>query len=190
MILERPESPDIGIARLKLLAATRVQGCKRTFSVAQAGQAKPALPPVWRDLYQVHGNKKSVPALKCGACGERASRTPALRKSWSVCRRRFVAMRRAKSARPARRRAARTMERALPNTAISIIGTAPTSRDRLARARGGGYPGSVEENMTLCVEAYIGELGSRHGIKLEQQVWITADGAVPLNRYPFEEALL
>ena len=50
----------------------------------------------------------------------------------------------------------------------------------------GGYPGVVEENMTLCVESYIGSERSGEGIKLEEQVLITADGARLMTSYPFE----
>ncbi|MBI3707538.1 MAG: aminopeptidase P family protein [Proteobacteria bacterium] len=73
---------------------------------------------------------------------------------------------------------------------VGLCNEYPLIRNRLARSRGAGYPGVVRENMTLCVEAYVGERGGRHGIKLEQQVWVTASGAVPLTTYPFEEALL
>lgn len=53
-----------------------------------------------------------------------------------------------------------------------------------------GYDGIVEENMTMCVEAYIGADGGREGIKLEQQVLITADGTEPLSTYPLEPDFL
>ena len=73
---------------------------------------------------------------------------------------------------------------------VGLCNEYPLIQNRRARARGAGYPGLVHENMTLCVEAYVGERGGRHGIKLEQQVWVTATGAVSLNTYPFEEDLL
>jgi Xaa-Pro dipeptidase len=50
----------------------------------------------------------------------------------------------------------------------------------------GGYEGVVEENMTLCVESYIGSERSGEGIKLEEQVLITKDGAKLMTRYPME----
>jgi len=50
-----------------------------------------------------------------------------------------------------------------------------------------GYDGTIEEGMTLCVESFIGFEGGREGVKLEQQVLITKDGAEPLSTYPFEE---
>jgi Xaa-Pro dipeptidase len=56
----------------------------------------------------------------------------------------------------------------------------------LARA---GYEGVLEENMTICIESYIGEEGGGEGVKLEQQVLVTAKGPQVLTTYPFEEAL-
>ena len=50
-----------------------------------------------------------------------------------------------------------------------------------------GYDGVFEENMVLCVESYIGERGGAQGVKLEQQVLLTASGCVPLSNYPWEE---
>lgn len=49
-----------------------------------------------------------------------------------------------------------------------------------------GYEGVIEENMTLCVESYIGSERSGEGVKLEEQVVITRDGARLMTRYPFE----
>ena len=53
-----------------------------------------------------------------------------------------------------------------------------------------GYDGVIEENMTLCVESYMGAAGGFEGVKLEQQVLVTRNGCVPLSRFPFEDALL
>jgi Xaa-Pro aminopeptidase len=50
----------------------------------------------------------------------------------------------------------------------------------------GGYEGVVEENMTLCVESYIGSERSGEGIKLEEQVLITKNGAKLMTSYPME----
>ena len=48
-----------------------------------------------------------------------------------------------------------------------------------------GYDGYLQENMTVCVESYIGsEEGG--GIKLEEQVRITEDGCELLTSYPME----
>lgn len=53
-----------------------------------------------------------------------------------------------------------------------------------------GYDGVVEAGMTLCFESYIGEVGGREGVKLEQQVLITETGYELLSHYPFDEALM
>jgi Xaa-Pro dipeptidase len=54
----------------------------------------------------------------------------------------------------------------------------------------GAYDGVLEEGMVLCVESYVGEVGGSQGVKLEEQVLITADGARTLSQFPFEERLL
>jgi len=53
-----------------------------------------------------------------------------------------------------------------------------------------GYDGVIEENMVLCVESYIGQTGDSEGVKLEEQVVVTADGVQNLSTFPFEEELL
>lgn len=57
-----------------------------------------------------------------------------------------------------------------------------------------GYDGVLEPGMTLCLESYIGEYGDaddgREGVKLEEQVLITATGYELLSRFPFEDVLL
>ena len=50
----------------------------------------------------------------------------------------------------------------------------------------GAYDGIFEENMVVCVECYVGEVGGREGVKLEQPVWVTANGPVVLSEYPLE----
>jgi Xaa-Pro aminopeptidase len=50
----------------------------------------------------------------------------------------------------------------------------------------GGYEGVIEENMTLCVESYIGSEQSGEGVKLEEQVLVTSDGAKLMTSYPME----
>ena len=52
------------------------------------------------------------------------------------------------------------------------------------------YNGSLEENMVVCIESYIGATGETDGIKLEQQVLITSDGYEMLSTYPLEEKLM
>jgi Xaa-Pro aminopeptidase len=53
-----------------------------------------------------------------------------------------------------------------------------------------GYGGAFEVGMTLSVEAYIGAVDGKEGVKLEEQVVITDSGAVPLSCYPYEAAFL
>jgi Xaa-Pro aminopeptidase len=56
-------------------------------------------------------------------------------------------------------------------------------------AEWGAYGGVFEENMIVCVESYVGAAGGREGVKLEQPVWITADGPVVLAEAALEEEL-
>ena len=53
-----------------------------------------------------------------------------------------------------------------------------------------GYDGVFQENMVVCVESFIGEVGGREGVKLEQQVLITPTGAVPMSSAPLVDALV
>ncbi len=48
----------------------------------------------------------------------------------------------------------------------------------------------LEENMALVVELYAGEVGGDHGVKLGDEVLVTADGVKVLAPYPFSSALL
>ncbi len=52
-----------------------------------------------------------------------------------------------------------------------------------------GYDGVLEANMVICVESYIGRVGGKEGVKLEEQVLITEKGAEPLSAFPYEERL-
>ena len=50
----------------------------------------------------------------------------------------------------------------------------------------GDYTGNFEENMVVCVESYIGEVGGNQGVKLENQYLVTSKGlealiSLPLN---------
>jgi Xaa-Pro aminopeptidase len=53
-----------------------------------------------------------------------------------------------------------------------------------------GYDGVLQEGMVLCVESYIGAERGPQGVKLEEQVLITASGHEVLSSFPFEDALL
>ena len=48
----------------------------------------------------------------------------------------------------------------------------------------------LQPGMCLCVEAYVGRPGGQDGVKLEDQVLITATGVENLTRYPFDAALM
>lgn len=50
--------------------------------------------------------------------------------------------------------------------------------------------GEFKENMVVSVEFYAGKPGLQDGVKLEDEVWISADGPVLLPLYPFEERLM
>jgi Xaa-Pro aminopeptidase len=53
-----------------------------------------------------------------------------------------------------------------------------------------GNEGVLQENMVLCVESYVGRVAGGEGVKLEEQVLITRDGAELLSTYPYEHNLL
>lgn len=53
-----------------------------------------------------------------------------------------------------------------------------------------GYGGAFEAGMTICVEAYVGAVGGKDGIKLEEQVLVTDKGAVALSNYRYEDDFL
>ncbi|MEA2579275.1 MAG: hypothetical protein QOE83_167 [Actinomycetota bacterium] len=48
----------------------------------------------------------------------------------------------------------------------------------------------IQENMTLVVELYMGEVGAREGVKLGDEILVTAEGSTVLAPYPFSETLL
>ena len=50
--------------------------------------------------------------------------------------------------------------------------------------------GEFRENMVLAVECYAGRVGARDGVKLEDEVWVSAGGPVVLSQYPYEQKLL
>ncbi|MGI9318608.1 MAG: M24 family metallopeptidase [bacterium] len=52
----------------------------------------------------------------------------------------------------------------------------------------GAYDGMFEENMVVCIESYVGAVGGAEGVKLEQPVWITAQGPILLSEYPLEDS--
>lgn len=52
------------------------------------------------------------------------------------------------------------------------------------------YNGQFEAGMVLCMESYMGAVGERDGVKLEQQILITDNGYELLSTYPYEKDLL
>lgn len=48
----------------------------------------------------------------------------------------------------------------------------------------------IRENMVFCVECFAGKDGAPYGVKLEDQILVTKDGAIPLCTYPFDAKLL
>ena len=50
--------------------------------------------------------------------------------------------------------------------------------------------GVLEPGMVVCAESYIGRLGGREGVKLEEQVLITESCHRQLSRYPLDRRLL
>ena len=53
----------------------------------------------------------------------------------------------------------------------------------------GGYDGVLHPGMTLTAEAYIGEVGGREGVKLEDQILITESGYELLTHFPHRFSL-
>jgi Xaa-Pro dipeptidase len=54
-------------------------------------------------------------------------------------------------------------------------------------AEWGAYDGELEAGMIVCVESYVGEVGGREGVKLEEPVLITEQGPVKLSLDPLDE---
>lgn len=54
----------------------------------------------------------------------------------------------------------------------------------------GGYDGVIEEGMVLCVESLVAPPGGPEAVKLEEQVLVTATGAVPLSSTPYDDVFL
>ena len=51
----------------------------------------------------------------------------------------------------------------------------------------GDYSGHFEENMTVCVESYIGEIDGKEGVKLEQQYLVGQNGLELMSHHPLED---
>ena len=53
-----------------------------------------------------------------------------------------------------------------------------------------GQEGVFEDNMTVCVESFVGDRDGGEGVKLEEQVLLTPHGIERLTTYPYEPRLL
>lgn len=53
-----------------------------------------------------------------------------------------------------------------------------------------GNDGTIKEGMTICIESFIGAKDGHEGVKLEEQLLVTAEGFEQLSKYPFENSLL
>ena len=51
----------------------------------------------------------------------------------------------------------------------------------------GDFDGMFEENMTITIESYIGEVGGREGVKLEDQYLVTTKGLKLLTKHPLNQ---
>ncbi|MTI42262.1 aminopeptidase P family protein [Roseibium hamelinense] len=54
----------------------------------------------------------------------------------------------------------------------------------------GGYDGTLQPGMVVCVESFVGRHGGTEGVKLEDQILITETGHEKLSRYPFDRRLM
>jgi Xaa-Pro aminopeptidase len=52
------------------------------------------------------------------------------------------------------------------------------------------YDEALQTGMVVCVESYMGAVGERDGVKLEQQVLVTDEGYELLSLFPYEEDLI
>ena len=52
---------------------------------------------------------------------------------------------------------------------------------------GGQQSGQFEKDMTVTVESYIGEVGGKEGVKLEQQYLVGENGLELMSRHPLED---
>ncbi len=58
------------------------------------------------------------------------------------------------------------------------------------RFQDAGYDVVLEDNMVLCIESYLGAEDGQEGVKLEEQVVVTAGGAEVLSHTGFDDRLL
>ncbi len=51
----------------------------------------------------------------------------------------------------------------------------------------GDFSGIFQENMTICIESYIGEVGGKEGVKLEEEYLVTKNGLKKMSLYPLDK---
>ena len=52
------------------------------------------------------------------------------------------------------------------------------------------YDGRLHPGMVICLESYMGAVGEKDGVKLEQQVIVTDQGYELMTEFAFEDSLL
>ena len=52
---------------------------------------------------------------------------------------------------------------------------------------GGEEGGTFEKNMTITLESYIGKVGGKEGVKLEQQYLVGENGLELMSHHPLED---
>jgi Xaa-Pro aminopeptidase len=52
------------------------------------------------------------------------------------------------------------------------------------------YPEVLEENMVMAVEVFVGDPGDDFGVRLEDNIIVTKNGYILLDRFPFEEEVI
>ena len=55
---------------------------------------------------------------------------------------------------------------------------------------GGQRDGSFEKNMTITVESYIGKVGGKEGVKLEQQYLVGENGLELMSHHPIRRCII
>ena len=51
----------------------------------------------------------------------------------------------------------------------------------------GDFSGIFEENMVICIESYVGEVGGKEGVKLEEEYIVTTNGLKKMSLYPLDK---
>lgn len=166
----RSEATDRALEPADLVFVdTDTVGIEGYFSCVSRTFATPGapVPPERRETYRVaHSWLEAMQALVVPGvtCGELAERGPELPAAWLP--QRYECMLHGIG-----------LEEESPSVCYPV--DAQSNADRV-----------IEEGMTLVVELYAGAVGGDHGVKLGNQILVTADGPEVLARYPFSADLL